>query len=103
MNLQIIANGPQQIPLRLDLVSLGFEVNPERITPEKVVWKIIVNDAPVLPGDKSFSMPGTITSTAIPTDVFVPTLWSFTAQYSNDQKLAVTSRVMPILNPKSPR
>jgi hypothetical protein len=58
------------------------------------VWNISIDYAPVSFVGQIFWMPITITSTATPTDVYTPTIYSFSARYSDYHKLEVTSRIL---------
>ena len=59
------------------------------------VWKISIDYAPVSLVGQTFWMPATITSTAVPSEVYVPTVYSFSARYSDYHKLEVTSHIVP--------
>jgi hypothetical protein len=61
---------------------------------ETGVWNISIAYAPVSFVDQVFWMPATITSTASPTEVYTPTVYSFSARYSDYHKLEVTSRIL---------
>jgi hypothetical protein len=61
---------------------------------EAGAWKISINYAPVSFAGQIFWMPSTITSTATPSDVYVPTVYSFSARYSDYHKLEVTSHIV---------
>jgi hypothetical protein len=59
---------------------------------EAGVWQISIDYAPVSLVGKTFWMPSTVTSTAIPGEA---TVYSFSARYSDYHKLEVTSRIVP--------
>lgn len=66
------------------------------------LWTWSIDYAPVQLDGKTFWMPKTIESEAIPNDRLVA--WSFVARYSNYHKLEVTSRIVPDVssNPTPP-
>ena len=66
------------------------------------LWTWSIDYAPVSIGGKTFWMPKTIESEAIPNDHLVA--WSFVARYRNYHKLEVTSRIVPDVssNPPAP-
>jgi hypothetical protein len=76
---------------RMELTVPHHVINPGEVG----TWHISVSYAPVLLGGNTFWMPAAITSTATPTDTYVPTVWSFDARYTNYHKLEVTSRILP--------
>jgi hypothetical protein len=75
---------------RMELMAPHHAINPG----EAGVWKISIDYAPVSFAGQTFRMPATITSTATPSDVYVPTVYSFSARYSDYHKLEVTSHIV---------
>jgi hypothetical protein len=75
---------------RMELTAPRHAINPA----EAGVWNIFINYAPVSLVGQTFWMPATITSTATPSDVYVPTIYSFSACYSDYHKLEVTSHIV---------
>jgi hypothetical protein len=64
------------------------------------LWTWSINYAPVTLDGKTFWMPKTIESQAIPTDHHAA--WSFVAKYSNYHKLEVNSRIITDINNPPP-
>ena len=64
------------------------------------LWTWSIDYAPVAIGGKTFWMPKTIESEAIPNDHLVA--WSFVARYSNYHKLEVNSRIITDLSGNPP-
>jgi hypothetical protein len=62
---------------------------------EAGIWHISINYAPVSLVGRTFWMPSALTSTAIPSEVYTPIVYSFSARYSDYHKLEVTSRIVP--------
>jgi hypothetical protein len=75
---------------RMELMAPHHAINPG----EAGVWKISIDYASVSFAGQTFWMPTTITSTATPSDVYVPTVYSFSARYSDYHKLEVTSHIV---------
>jgi hypothetical protein len=61
---------------------------------EAGVWYISINYAPILLVGQTFWMPTALTSTATPSDVYTPTVYSFSARYTDYHKLEVTSHIV---------
>jgi hypothetical protein len=59
------------------------------------VWYISINYAPILLDGQTFWRPTALTSTATPSDVYSPTVYSFSAYYSDYHKLEVSSHIVP--------
>jgi hypothetical protein len=75
---------------RMELTAPHHQINAGEIG----VWNISIDYAPVSFVGQIFWMPAAITSTAIPTEVYAPTAYSFSARYSGYHKLEVTSRIL---------
>jgi hypothetical protein len=75
---------------RMELMAPHHAISPGEVG----AWKISINYAPVSFAEQTFWMPTTITSTATPSDVYVPTFYSFSARYSDYHKLEVTSHIV---------
>lgn len=75
---------------RMELMAPHHAITPG----EAGVWKITINYAPVSLVGQTFWMPATITSTATSSEVYVPTVYSFSARYSDYHKLEVTSHIV---------
>jgi hypothetical protein len=58
------------------------------------VWNIRIDYAPISLVGQMFWMPTTITSTATPGEAYSPTVYSFSARYSDYHKLEVTSHIV---------
>jgi hypothetical protein len=66
------------------------------INPGEVgVWYISIDYAPILLVGQTFWMPTALTSTATASDVYTPTVYSFSARYTDYHKLEVTSHIVP--------
>ena len=76
---------------RMELMAPHHAISPG----EAGIWNISINFAPVSFAGQTFWMPTTITSTATPSEVYVPTAYSFSARYSDYHKLEVTSHIVP--------
>jgi hypothetical protein len=76
---------------RMELMAPHHAIN----SAETGVWKISIDYAPVSLVGQTFWMPATITSTATPSEVYVPTVYSFSARYSDYHKLEVSSHIVP--------
>ena len=79
---------------RMELTSPHHRINAGELG----VWSISIDYAPVSLVGRTFWMPTTITSTATPTEAYTPTVYSFSARYSDYHKLGVTSRILPLSN-----
>jgi hypothetical protein len=75
---------------RMELTAPHHRIN----TGEVGVWNISIDYAPVSFVGQIFWMPATISSTATPTEAYIPTVYSFSARYSDYHKLEVTSRIL---------
>jgi hypothetical protein len=75
---------------RMELMAPHHAISPG----ETGVWNISINYAPISLVGQIFWMPTTITSTATPSDAYVPAVYSFSARYSNYHKLEVTSHIV---------
>jgi hypothetical protein len=75
---------------RMELMAPHHAISPGEVG----AWKISINYAPVSFAEQTFWMPTTITSTATPSEVYVPTVYSFSARYSDYHKLEVTSHIV---------
>lgn len=76
---------------RMELMAPHHVINAA----EAGVWQISINYAPVSLVGQTFWLPATITSTATPSGVYVPTVYSFSARYSDYHKLEVSSHIVP--------
>ena len=76
---------------RMELMAPHHAISPGEVG----VWNISINFAPVSFAGQTFWMPTTITSTATPSEVYVPTVYSFSAHYADYHKLEVTSHIVP--------
>jgi hypothetical protein len=76
---------------RMELRVANHVINPGEVG----VWYISINYAPILFVGQTFWMPTTLTSTATPSDVYTPTVYSFSARYTDYHKLDVTSHIVP--------
>jgi hypothetical protein len=76
---------------RMELRAPNHAIHPGEVG----IWRISVNYAPILLVGQTFWMPVAITSTAIPNDVYTPTVYSFSARYTDYHKLEVTSHIVP--------
>jgi hypothetical protein len=76
---------------RMELRAPNHAINPAEVG----MWYISINYAPILLVGQTFWMPTALTSTATPNDVYTPTVYSFSARYSDYHKLEVTSRIVP--------
>lgn len=76
---------------RMELRVPNHVINPADIG----VWYISINYAPILLVGQTFWMPTTLISTATPSDVYAPTVYSFSARYTDYHKLEVTSHIVP--------
>jgi hypothetical protein len=77
---------------RMELRAPNHVINPA----EAGLWHISIDYAPVLLVGKTFWMPSTLTSTATPSGVYTPIVYSFSARYSDYHKLDVNSHIVPI-------
>jgi hypothetical protein len=75
---------------RMELMAPHHAINPGEVG----TWKISINYAPVSFAGQTFWMPTTITSTATPSDAYVPIVYSFSARYYDYHKLEVTSHIV---------
>jgi hypothetical protein len=75
---------------RMELKAPNHRINPG----EAGVWNVSIDYAPISFVGRTFWMPTTITSTATPSDVYVQTVYSFSARYSDYHKLEVTSHIV---------
>lgn len=75
---------------RMELMAPHHAISPGEVG----AWKISIDYAPVSFAGQTFRMPATITSTATPSDAYVPTVYSFSARYSDYHKLEVTSHIV---------
>jgi hypothetical protein len=83
-------------PVTLQVTRMELMAPHHAISPgEAGVWNISINFAAVSFAGQTFWMPTTITSTATPSEVYVPTAYSFSARYSDYHKLEVTSHIVP--------
>jgi hypothetical protein len=58
-------------------------------------WYISIDYAPTVLAGQTLWMPTTITSTETPANVYTPTVYSFSATYTDYHKLEVTSHIVP--------
>ena len=75
---------------RMELMAPHHTVN----SAESGFWRISIDYAPVSFVGQTFWMPSTIVSTVTLSDVYVPTVYSFSARYSDYHKLEVTSHIV---------
>jgi hypothetical protein len=75
---------------RMELMAPHHAINPG----EAGVWNLSIDYAPVSFVGQTFWMPAMITSTATPSEFYVPTVYSFSARYSDYHKLEVTSHIV---------
>lgn len=84
-------------PATMRVTRMEFMAPHHKIAPMEIgVWKLSINYAPIQLGGQTFWMPSTITSTETPEDAYTPTVYSFSASYSNYHKLEVTSRIVSV-------
>jgi hypothetical protein len=76
---------------RMELRAPNHAINPGEVG----LWYISINYAPILLVGQTFWMPTALTSTATPSDVYTPTVYSFSARYADYHKLEVTSHIVP--------
>ena len=80
-------------PQRFHLLRVEARVPDHEITPGVFgLWKWSIDYAPVVLDGRTFWMPKTIESQAVPRDRHAA--WSFVAKYSNYHKLEVNSRII---------
>jgi hypothetical protein len=75
----------------MELRAPNHTINPSEVG----IWYISINYAPILLVGQTFWMPTTLTSTATPSGAQVPTVYSFSARYTDYHKLEVTSHIVP--------
>jgi hypothetical protein len=84
-------------PATFHLLRIEARIPDHEITPGVFgLWTWSINYAPVVLEGRTFWMPKTIESEAIPTDRHAA--WSFVAHYRNYHKLEVTSHIVTDLN-----
>jgi hypothetical protein len=76
---------------RMELRAPNHTISPSEVG----IWYISINYAPILLVGQTFWMPTVLTSTATPSDAPVPTVYSFSARYTDYHKLEVTSHIVP--------
>jgi hypothetical protein len=82
-------------PITTQVTRMELRVPSHVINPGEVgVWYIAIDYAPILLVGQTFWMPTALTSTATPSDVYTPTVYSFSARYSDYHKLEVTSHIV---------
>jgi hypothetical protein len=77
--------------MRMELKAPNHLINPGEVGR----WSISIDYAPVSLVGQTFWLPTALASTAIPNDVYTPTVYSFAARYTDYHKLEVTSRIVP--------
>jgi hypothetical protein len=83
-------------PATAQVTRMELTVPNHTIIPGEVgTWYISINYAPILLVGQTFWMPTVLTSTATPSDVYAPTVYSFSARCSDYHKLEVTSHIVP--------
>jgi hypothetical protein len=83
-------------PATMQVTRMELEVPHHTIMPtESGTWKIAVDYGRTEIAGQTFWMPATISSTATPSEAYTPTLYSFSAKYSEYHKLEVRSRIVP--------
>jgi hypothetical protein len=83
-------------PATMQVIRMELRAPHHVIGPgETGVWQIAIDYAPVSLLGQTFWMPSTLTSTATPSEVYAPTVYSLSARYSDYHKLEVTSHIVP--------
>jgi hypothetical protein len=77
---------------RMELSAPNHHINPTEVG----TWYISINYASTVIAGQTFWMPTTITSTETPDHAYTPTVYSFSATYTDYHKLEVTSRIVPV-------
>ena len=76
---------------RMELMAPHHNINGTEVG----TWYISIDYAPTVLAGQTFWMPTTITSTETPANVYTPTVYSFSATYTDYHKLEVTSHIVP--------
>jgi len=76
---------------RMELIAPNHHINPTEIG----TWYISIDYAPTVFAGQTFWMPTTITSTETPADAYTPTVYSFSATYTDYHKLEISSHIVP--------
>ena len=83
-------------PVTMQVTRMELSVPNHVINPaETGTWYISITYAPIMLVGQTFWMPSTVISTATPSDVYAPTVYSFSAHYTDYHKLEVTSHIVP--------
>jgi len=77
---------------RMELTAPNHHINPTEVG----TWYISIDYAPTVIAGQTFWMPMTITSTETPVNVYTPTVYSFSATYTDYHKLEVSSHIIPV-------
>ncbi len=77
---------------RLELRAPNHVIN----SAETGLWQVSIDYAPVSFVGKTFWMPSTVTSSAVPGGDYTSAVYSFSARYSDYHKLEVTSHIVPV-------
>lgn len=84
-------------PATMQVTRMELEAPNHQISPSEIgTWYISIDYAPTALAGQTFWLPATIKSTETPAaGDYLPTVYSFSATYSEYHKLEVTSRIVP--------